>query len=449
MKGFTRRSFGAVLSAAVVLPLIAGCGSSGGVGGAPSEVKQDATAKQTINYWTWYPDDKTVQPAIDAFEKANPDISVKLRIFASKDYQKQLPLALNGGESIDVVGIQVSAMTETIKSKLLPVDDYAKDLTGDYTKSLDSKIVKQATEAASDGKLYGLPMGAVASPILYFNNKLLSDNGIAVPKTASDLAEAAKKLKAAGVPTPVVQTGDGWWQEEVLFGIAGQTDPNLSDSIFRGDASWDQKPVVEALKKYKSLFDNGAIDTSVLSLTGSAPTEAFTSGKAAFLVDGSWQASLMSADYRKANKISLTDVGAEALPVVDGGTPAVRGLAEGGMGIPKSSTHVAAAAKFVSFMTYGAGVEEWNKNLVYTPTAKTDFALGDSTLTTQAAKDGLSTIQKVAAAPGSQRTSQQDFLNTVEGPTILDVLRGNISAEDAAKKLQSEWSSGRYPKAGK
>ena len=445
----SNRTWAAALSVAIVVPLLAACGSNGGVGGNGSSVKQDTSAKQTINYWTWYPDAKTLQPAIDAFEKKNPNITVNLRLFASQDYQKQLPLALNGGESIDVVGIQVSAMTNSIKAKLQPVSDYASELPGDYKKSVDPTILKQAAAAASNGKLYGIPMGAVADPIMYYNNTLLSDNGIAVPKTAAELAAAATKLKAAGVPTPVVETGDGWWQEAMLYGIAGQTDPTLSDSLFLGNASFDQPALVNALKKFKSLFDDGAIDKSVLSLTGSAPTEAFTTGKAAFLIDGSWQASLMSAAYRKANNINLTDVGAEALPVVDGGSPAVRGLAEGGMGIPAASTHVAAAAKFIAYMTYGAGVELWNQNLVYTPAAKVGFKLSDSVLTTQAAKDGLAAIEKVASQKGSERTGQPDFGNNVDGPTILDVLRGNISPEDAAKKLQAEWTSGRYPHAGK
>ena len=99
MKIFTRAAIGAIL-ATLTLPLLAGCGSSGGVGGAAS-ASQDASGSQTINYWTWYPDQKTLQPAINAFEAANPDITVNLRVFSSQDYQKQLPLALNGGESIE------------------------------------------------------------------------------------------------------------------------------------------------------------------------------------------------------------------------------------------------------------------------------------------------------------------------------------------------------------
>lgn len=438
----------AALAIAAIIPLLAACGSNGGVGGSTAAA-QSSSGPVTLQYWTWYPDQTSLQPAIDAFHKANPDISVKLRIFTNSDYQKQLPLALNGGESLDVVGVQVSAMTNTVKGQLRPVSDYASDLGSNYKSKLDPQILKQAQSAASDNVLYDIPMGAISSSILYYNAETLKKAGIAVPTTAAELAAAAKTLKAQGEAAPVVQTGDGWWQEEVLFSLIGQTDPKVSDSIFLGKGSWNQPAIVKGLTAYKSLFDSGAIDTSVLSLTGSAPVEQFTSGQSAFLIDGAWQASLLSANYRAANKIALTDVGAVPLPVVTpGGKPAVRGLAEGGMAIPKSSKHVAAAAKFIAYMTFGAGVEIWDKNLVLVPTAKLGFKPDASSLTTPAAKEGFAAIQKVAAEPGSQRTSQQDFLNKVEGPTILDVLRGNISPQDAAAKLQSEWTSGRYPKAG-
>lgn len=438
----------AAVAVLAVIPLLAACGSNGGVGGASNAAQVDS-GPVTLQYWTWYPDAKTLQPALDAFHKANPNITVKLRMFTNTDYQKQLPLALNGGEKIDVVGVQVSAMTKTVQGQLRPVDSYAKSL-GDYKRGIDPNLLAQTQAAASDKVLYELPMGAVSSAIMYYNADTLKKAGIAVPKTADELAAATAKLKAQGEAQPVVQTGDGWWQEEVLFSIAGQTDPKLSDSIFLGKASWNQPSVVNALKDYKSLFASGALKRSVLSLTGSAPAESFSSGKSAFLIDGSWQASMLSADYRKANSISLTDVGAIPVPVVrTNGQPAVRGLAEGGMGIPKASTHVAAAAKFIAYMTFGGGVDVWNKNLVFVPTAKVGFMPADSTLNSQAAKDGFAAIQTVSATPGSERTSQQDFLTQVEGPAILDVLRGNITPEAAATKLQSEWASGRYPRAGK
>ena len=403
----------------------------------------------TLQYETWYPDQATLQKAVDGFQKANPTISVNIHVLKSQDFQKQLPLALNGGQSLDVVGLQVSAMTNTVKGQLRPVSSYASSLGSGWQSQIDPTLLKQAQDAAKDKVLYDIPMGGVASAFMYYNNTILSKAGITTPPaTISDLAADVKKIQASdpAVTTPVAFSGEAWWQEEMLFTFAGQTDPTLSDQIIKGNGSWDQPALISALNAYKSVFTGGAVQNSVLSLTGSDPDTLFYSGKAAFLIGGSWEASVLSAPYRAQNKIANGDWGAAAVPVATaGGKPAVRKLAEGGLAIPKSSKNVDAAAKFIAYMTYGPGVDLWNANLAYTPVAKVGWTPPTGVLTTAAATQGLAAMGQQAAQPGSVRDSQQDFLNNVEGPGILDVLRGSKTAAQVAKDLQSAWTSGRYP----
>ncbi|MFC5804093.1 ABC transporter substrate-binding protein [Streptomyces formicae] len=437
----------AAATAVLALGLTAACGDSGGVGGAQDAAQETAGPGQTVtlDYWTWFPPEATLKETIGAFEKKNPHIDVRLREFEAADYQKQLPLALNGGESLDIVGVQVAAMTNTVREQLRPVDSWQDELPAGWRDKLNGQMLDQTAGVAEDDTLYSVPMGSIGSAVMYSNAALLAELGIPFPTTAAELKTAVGKVKKAkpGV-TPVVFQGDPFWQEEMLFTIAGQTDPKLSDRIAAGRAKWNDPAVVEALKSYKSLFDDGVLDTSVLSLKGSRPAELFNSGKAAFLVDGSWQSSLLSASYRKDNEIGLTDVGAGAFPVVrDGGRPAARGLAEGGLAIPKSSKHVAEAAAFIEYMTLGDGVSQWSKDLVLVP-ALDGFRVDSSVLTSDAAREGYQAVQDVIAADGSARDSNQAFLNQVEGNTILDVLRGQTTPEKAADKLQQEWASGRY-----
>lgn len=209
-------------------------------------------------------------------------------------------------------------------------------------------------------------------------------------------------------------------------------------------ASWNSPELVAALGQYTSLFDKGVVGTDELSLRGNRPAELFTGGKAAFYVDGTWQSSPLSQASRKANKIELTDVGAAAFPVVvAGGKPAVRVYAEGGLAIPKTSKHVARAANVIEYMTMGKGVDSWGKDLVLVPTSKS-YSADSSVLASPAARDGYATVTALINAAGSARDSNQGFLNQVEGNAILDVLRGQSTAQAAPDKLQSEWTSGRY-----
>lgn len=441
--GLSAGLFSAVLA-------LAACGNSGGVGGSSAATQATVGAGQTVtlNYETWYPDQATLQKAIAGFEAANPHIKINLRVLASQDFQKQLPLQLDGGQSLDVVGVQVSAMTNTVRSQLRPVSSYSDDLGANWRSQIDSKLLSQAQGAASDNVLYDIPMGGVASAFMYYNNTLLKQAGISsAPTTYAQLADDITKIKKSdpSVTSPVVFTGEAWWQEEMLFTFAGQTDPALSNSIIHGVGSWDQPAVVDALNAYKNLFSTGGVQSSVLSLTGGDPDNLFYSNKAAFLIGGSWEASVLSASYRAQNNISNSDWGAAAVPLANGGAPAVRSLAEGGLAIPLGSKYPAQAAKFIAYMTYGPGVDLWNQNLAYTPVAKVGWQPPANVLTTPAAVQGLQSITGLAADAVSERDSQQNFLNNVEGPTILDVLRGTTSPQQAAASLQAQWTSGRYP----
>ena len=204
-----------------------------------------------------------------------------LKTFDGADYQKQLPLALSGGESIDVAGVQISAMTNSVKDYLDPAEDWA----GDILPTLNPTMIEQTKAIATDGVLYSVPMGSIGSPIMYYNADILDSLGLSVPTTADEWKTAVDAIKAA-MPdvTPVVFQGDVTWQEEMLFAIAEQTSPGLSDDIIGGTGSWDQPGMVNGLKAYKSLFDDGIISTDVLSLTGARAERVVRSGSGSVLL---------------------------------------------------------------------------------------------------------------------------------------------------------------------
>ena len=411
--------------------LLAGC----------STAQEPSGGALEINYWTWFPPQATLDAAIAAFEAENPGITVNLRTFENADYQKQLPLALSSGEDIDVAGVQVSAMTNSVKDYLLPAEDWAADILP----TINPTMVEQTAAIADDGVLYSVPLGSIGSPLMYYNATMLDELGLSVPTTAAEWKKGVDAISAAhpDVP-PVVFSGEPYWQEEMFFAIAEQTSPGLSDDIIGGDGSWDQPAVVDGLDAYKSLFDDGIVSQDVLSLLGSRPSELFSAGEAAFYIDGSWNNSLLSAAYRAENGIELTDVGVAPMPLVNGGKPAVRALAEGGLAIPTASKHQEAAEKFIAFMLGAGGADVWAKDLVLVPSL-TGYEVSESVLESDAARDGFVAATAVISAPTSKRDSQQDFLNAVEGNVILDVLRGTTTSEAAAAQLQSEWTSGRYP----
>jgi raffinose/stachyose/melibiose transport system substrate-binding protein len=445
------RRLAVAATAAVMAVAVAACGNSGGVGGSSAVGQATVGAGQsvTLNYWTWFPAQSTLQKSIDAFEKANPTIKIKLREFTNTSYQTELPLALGGGQSLDIVGVQVSAMTNSVRKNLHPVSDWAGDLPSNWQSQINSTMLGQAQKISQDNTLYDIPMGSIGSAFMYSNQGLLAKAGItAEPTTSGQLAADVAKIKQAepGV-TPVTFSGESWWQDEVFFTVADQIDAKLSDELYTGKVAWNSPKMVQALTAYKKLFSSGTLSTGTLSLKEADADNAFNSGKAAFLLEGSWDSSVLSSAYRKANGIDVADVGASYFPVsVPGGSPAARTYAEGGLAIPKSSQHVAQAAKFIEFMTMTQqGESTWASDLVLVPSLS-GYAVPSSVLTSTAAQSGFATIQQIIDAGGSGRGEYPtNFTSAVLDNSLLQVARGQISPQAEAAKLQSAWASGRYP----
>jgi ABC-type glycerol-3-phosphate transport system substrate-binding protein len=449
MRG-TARAF-TLMAAALTVGLTAACAGNGGAGNEGvgeqkpvEQARQNADKPVTLKYWTSFPTEPTLKGAIAEFERATPGIKVELREFKAADYAERLPKALGADhEALDVVGVQVPTMTNAVRNQLLPVATWD-NLPTDWRDKLGEKVVGQAERSSKDGKLYSVPMGSSGGAIMYYNAALLSELGVSFPETVADLESIVTKAKKLPDLQPIVFSGEPQEQEELLLTIAGQSDPALSDDLFAGDERWNSPKMVSALTAYKSLFDRGVVAKSVLNLKGDAPAKLFGSGKALFLVDDAGQSTLLSDSYRKDNKISLTDVGAGAFPVVlPDGKPAVRSLVEEGLGIPKASKHAAEAAELISFLTLGDGVAKWSRDMTLVPSIK-DFQMDPSVFSTDAARDGYAAVQEVIGADGSARTSNSAFLDKVEGETILDVARGKLSPEKAADQLHREWSVGRY-----
>jgi raffinose/stachyose/melibiose transport system substrate-binding protein len=423
----------AVAAAAAVITLaVAACGNSGGVGGSPAAAQATGSAGQsvTLNYWTWFPAQSTLQKSIDAFEKANPAIKINLREFTNTNYQTELPLALGGGQDLDIVGVQIAAMTNSVRKDLRPVSEWASDLPSNWQSQINSTMLAQAQQISQDNTLYDIPMGSIGSAVVYSNQALLAKAGItAEPTTSGELAADVAKIKQAepGV-TPVTFSGESWWQDEVFFTVADQIDPKLSDELYTGKVAWNSPKMIQALTMYQKLFSAGTLSTGTLSLKEADADNAFNSGKAAFLLEGSWDSSVLSSAYRKANGIDVADVGATYFPVsVPGGSPAARTYAEGGLAIPKSSKHVAQAAKFIQFMTMSQqGESTWAPDLVLVP-SMSGYTVPPSVLTSKAAQSGFAAIQQIIDAGGSGRGEYPtNFTADVLDNSLLQLARGQI-----------------------
>jgi multiple sugar transport system substrate-binding protein len=176
-----------VAVAALAAVGMTGCSASGGSDGG----------KTTITYSNFISNggnEKNLTTIVDAFEKANPNITVKVTTTDYANYFTKLQTDLSAGTQADVFDVDAGSYANfQADGVLAPLDGV--DASKYRTSVLDSY--------KTDGKQYGLPT-SFSNVVLFYNKDLFDKAGVAYPTnswTWADEQAAAKKLtdKAAGV----------------------------------------------------------------------------------------------------------------------------------------------------------------------------------------------------------------------------------------------------------
>jgi raffinose/stachyose/melibiose transport system substrate-binding protein len=437
----SRRAF-AALAVGCALSLTAACS-----GGSSSTSKESATGPVTLNLWTWTgaPGGEAMQRAIAAYTKAHPNVTIKNTEVAADGFKAKVPLALNGGQQIDVLAVQPNLFADQIKNQLLPLSSWEKDMPAGTLAKFQPLAVQQNKKLYSDGRLYSVPFGMSGSAVGFYNAAVLKEVGVQPPQTFADMAALAKilKVKKPGVSVAVMPSGtDSWFQDEFALTIAGQNDKNFFDNVRYHNGKWDTPAYVQALTSLQKIYADGGLDKNVIDIDLAKVEEMFATGKAAIMFNGSWDSTLLSPAFRKANKIVLTDVGAMPVPAVsDPSTRSLRSFLDVTMGIPKTTKHPKEAADFIAYITAGAGVDQWAKNLGLIPAVQ-GWTAPEGTLTSTDEKAGLKTIQDLIASPHGDRNNLSAFSAAV-GKRVLKVIGGSDPAK-AAKDMQDDLDSGKF-----
>jgi raffinose/stachyose/melibiose transport system substrate-binding protein len=418
---------------------LTGCAAAGG-GSTSGQVAADA--KQTINVWGWSgaPGADVEKGVIAAFEKANPNITVKYTEVANADYKNKATLALSSKQPIDVIGVQPNAWAADNQNYFLPVSKWPGEST--LLNKFQPQPVAQVKKLFSDGEARAVPFGSSGSAVGFYNVDILKQAGLTeAPKTWAEWQKLSDALKGTGI-VPQVMPSDTWFQDEFLLTLVGQKDPSFFNDIRYKNGSWDTASYQAALAKYKSLYADGLFDKSTLDLAYSDAAALFDQGKAAVFFAGSWEAGRLLASYRETNKLAASDVGVMGVPADSASDVSLRSFLDITEGIPVNSKHQAAAAKFIAFETAGAGVDAWATQLGFVPAVK-GWSLPAGTLTTATEKDGYALLQKLISNPSSDRNNLSN-LSAQLGTYVLQVVNGTMTPAAAASQAQADFKSGKY-----
>ncbi|MCU1578354.1 MAG: ABC-type glycerol-3-phosphate transport system substrate-binding protein [Rhodoglobus sp.] len=399
-----------------------------GCAGAPA-----ADGPVTINYWSWdgAPGQDIVDQEIAAFEKANPDITVKYTEVPQADYKAKTALALSAGEDIDVVSVQPATWAQEVEGYLLPVADWS---NGDAVLgALTPASVAQTSRLFTDKQLLAVPLYLTGSAIGIYNADILGELGVKPPQTWAEFKVLSDALKAQGKGIlPAVMPGDGWFQDEVTTTIVGQTDPDFFNNVRYNGGAWNTPSYVKALTDYKALYDNGTLDTATLDLDYAGASTAFDEGKAAVLFNGSWE----------TGRILTGNYGVIPFPAEDAANVSLRSYLDVTLAINKDSAEKDASAKFIQFLAAGDGVDIWASVLKGIP-AVDGYQLPDGVLTTDLQKASYATIVSLLSNPHGDRNNLGAFSDAA-GANTKEALLGHITPQQAADDSQAKLVAGNF-----
>ncbi|KAA0932274.1 ABC transporter substrate-binding protein [Streptomyces apricus] len=429
MPGISKKAASVLAASASVALLATGCTGSSGSGAS-----DDPNAETTITFWHGWSapaEVKAIQENIARFEKAHPNIQVKVVGNINDDKLNQA-LRAGGSKGPDVV----SSFTTSNVGKFCSSGAFA-DLKPFIEKSeldLDAIIPKPMLEYTQfEGTRCALPLLGDAYG-LYYNKDAFEAAGIeAPPKTWSEFAKDAKKLTKAkgdsyeqlgfmpnyhGYETVVDHYMAQW--DHAYFDKGGKSniakDPAFAEMFTYQKKLVDDLGGFEKLERYRNTFGDewGA-------------KHPFHTGQVAMQLDGEWRLGMA-----KDAGVEF-EIGTAPMPVADDEVDEYgKGFLSGTiMGIAPQSKKQNAAWELVKYMTTDTEAVVSFANAIHNVPSTFD-ALKSPDLK---AEDGFKTFVDIAQHPRSNtppasvngstyQTTLQDFGFQYESGKAKDLKAG-------------------------
>lgn len=302
--------------------------------GQGSATKQAAApdGKTTVRYLNFSSNgghEKDLTTIVNAFQAANPDITVRVETVPYADYFTKLQTAVAGGTAADAFELNYENFVTYAKNGSLA------ELSG-----VDSSAYKKTLYDAfsSDGKQYGVPE-SFSNVVLFYNKALFKQAGVAEPTatwTWKDEQAAAAKLTNKGAKV--------WGDYQPVsynefYKVLAQNGGEFLNAD-RTAATFDSPQGIEAAK-----FLIGKVGKTMPTEADGAGTpdfdsKLFTSGKLAMWHTGIWMFSGLSGAKFDWDVV-----------VEPGNTKKASAMFANGLVVNAASKNAAAAQKWISYLS--------------------------------------------------------------------------------------------------
>jgi multiple sugar transport system substrate-binding protein len=234
--------------------------------------------------------------SIAKFQAQNPGVTVKLTQIAFSGYIDSLTTRFAAGNPPDVLHLPTrNAAQFAAQDWLEPLDDLLKgtDIPANWTQ-LQSSVT-------FGGKNLGILLMGYAN-VLYYNEKMFKDAGVAIPKNIDELVAAAKKL--TNEKTGQFGFGLTTTDHPNVYGDASVFVYGMGHSFFKnGQYNFTDPAVVKDMDYFRELAKYSPKGTST-----ELKRQLFIDGKIAMTIDGPWVAAMLpkaNESFRDSLKIML------------------------------------------------------------------------------------------------------------------------------------------------
>ncbi len=248
----------------------------------------------TLRYWHTMSDPETaqLQKVIDAFQAANPGITIEATRYAYNDFKTAILTAIAGGDVPDTARMDIAWVSEFASQGALMQLDGA---FADFDKIAATTFPGPLSTNKYQGHYYGLPQNT-NTQVLLFNKDLFDKAGItAPPATMEEFAADACKLSDKAAKTYGYAEGGTyfWAPAPVFYAMGGKV---VDENITTATGFVNGPESVAAFTMLKDLYDQGCMSPNLLG-GGIATDAGHATGVYAMIIDGPWMVDIYKGNY--------------------------------------------------------------------------------------------------------------------------------------------------------
>ena len=304
-----------LLVSAMVASLAAGCGSKQ----ASDSDDGEAGLSVTTTFAGEDGNAGNYKEAVKAFQK---ETGIKINdssAVSDETFKTRVETDFQAGSEPDVLfffnGADANSFIE--EGKVVSIEEIRKEYP-EYASNMNDDLI---APSLVDGEKYAVPVNGYWEG-LFCNTEVLEAAGVEVPGadyTWDQFMADCQKIKDAGYTPIAAALGEiphYWWEHTIFNHTTLDTHCEVPESVDKGNGpAW-----VEGMEDVKELYEQNFFPENTLSAKDDETFALFTSGKAAFVIDGSWKVGGIAAacqsdpedpetlDTEKLDKFTVTYV---------------------------------------------------------------------------------------------------------------------------------------------